>query len=128
MRFRPSSVGWGFLAFVIGALPAFVLAGPALFADGPMGERLFALAAYAAAVLVLAIGGGIFAPTHRLAVSIGMASPVVAVLLLVEWGQTWIVVLAAAFLGTSAVMAWVGTEVGSRIAAAVMARKAAQNR
>lgn len=128
MRFRPSSIGWGFLAFVIGALPAFALAGPAMFADGPMGERLIALAAYAAAMLLLSIGGGTFAPSHRLAVSIGIASPVIAVLLLVEWGQAWTVMLAAAFLVTGAVTAWAGTLVGSRIAAAAIARRAARDR
>jgi hypothetical protein len=128
MRFRPSSIGWGVLAFIIGALPAFWLGGPALFADGPLGERLIALAAYAAAMIVLAIGGGTFAPSHRLAVGVGMALPILGVLLLVEWSQPWAVGLGAAFVAVAAVTTWAGTFVGARLAAAALARKASRER
>lgn len=120
--FRPSSIGWGFLAFIIGALPAFGLAGPALFADGAMAERLLAVAAYALAVFVLAIGGGAFAPAHRLSVSIGMALPALIVLLLMEWGEPWSVGLGAAVIAGAAAGTLAGTLVGSRVAAAAIAR------
>lgn len=126
MRFRPSSIGWGVLAFIIGALPAFWLGGPALFADGPLGERLIALAAYAAAMLVVSVGGGTFAPSHRRAVSIGLALPILGVLLLVEWSQAWAVGLGAAFVVVAVLAVWAGTLIGARLAAAALARKASR--
>lgn len=122
MRFHPSSVGWGALAFVIGALPAFWLAGPALFADGAMPERLGSLAAYGALVLVLSVGGGGMAPQHRLAVSVGMAFPILPVLLLAEWGTPGMSTLAAGFVVAGAAAAWLGALAGARISAAVAVR------
>jgi len=123
MTVRASSIGWGALAFIIGALPAFWLAGPALFADGTMGERLGALAMYGGAVFVLSIGGGALAPSHSLGVSVGIALPVLAVLLLAEWGVAGMALLSVGFVLVAALAAWAGTLLGTRVTAAVMARR-----
>jgi hypothetical protein len=125
MRLRAASIAWGFLAFLIGAFPAFWLGGPALFADGAMGERLGALAAYAGAMFVLAIGGGALAPSRRLAVCVGLALPIVLVLLLASWDVAWTVALSAGFVVAAVAASWAGTLVGVRLTAAVAARRGA---
>jgi hypothetical protein len=124
MNTRGPSVVWGVLAFVIGALPAFLFAGPAFYAAGPSSARWQSLASYAALLFVLAIGGGALAASKRLAVSIGLSAPLVVVLLLATWGSAGSYLLAAAFVATSAVCAWTGTWIGARLTAAAVSRRA----
>jgi len=124
MNARGPAVVWGILGFVIGALPAFMLAGPAFFADGPFVERLLALALYALAMLVVGIGGGATAGSKRVAIAIGLALPVLPMLLLLETsGAIEMYLLGAGFVVVAFAAAWAGTLLGERLTAAVLARR-----
>lgn len=48
--------------FMVGSLVGFLGAGPALFADGPMDERLHVLMATALAYFIIGVGAGALAP------------------------------------------------------------------
>jgi hypothetical protein len=123
MNTRGPAAVWGLLAFVIGALPAFAFAGPAFFAQGSDAQRWQALAMYAAALFVVAVGGGALAGPKRLAVSIGLALPAIAVLLLATWGAAETYLLAVALVLTAAVCSWTGVWTGARLTSTVLARR-----
>lgn len=124
MTVRGPAIVWGLLGFVIGALPAFALAGPAFFADGPFAERLVALGLYGAAVFALGVGGGALAGPKRTAVTIGLALPVFPTLLLLSTaGAIEFYLLGAAFVVAAFGASWAGTLVGARVSAAVVARR-----
>jgi hypothetical protein len=120
---RGPSIVWGILAFVIGALPAFMLAGPVFFTVGSMSRGLLALAMYAAALFVLALGGGALAASKRLAMDVGLSLPVLLVLLLAVWGSAGTYLLAVVFVVAAGVCAWAGTWAGARLTSAVVARR-----
>lgn len=120
---RGPSIVWGTLAFVIGALPAFMLAGPAFFTAGVTAQRFSALALFAVALFVLAVGGGALAASKRLAVSVGLALPVLPVLILATWDSATTYLLAVVFVAAAGVCAWAGAWTGARLTAAVMARR-----
>lgn len=124
MDSRGPAFVWGLLGFVIGALPAFAVAGPAFFADGPFSERLVALGIYAVAVFVLGVGGGALAGSKRTAVMIGLALPVLPVLRLLSTdGAIELYVLGAAFVVVAFGASWAGTLAGSRLTEAAVARR-----
>jgi len=62
-------------AFMVGSLVGFLGAGPALFADGPMAERLQILAATALIYGVLGVAAGALAPHMWKAASISLVVP-----------------------------------------------------
>jgi len=124
MNPRGPAIVWGILGFFIGAFPAFALAGPAFFADGPFAERLMALGYYAAAMFVLGLGGGALAGDKRTAVTIGLALPVFPMLLLLSTaGAVEMYLLGAAFVAVAFGAAWAGTLAGARLTAAAVARR-----
>jgi hypothetical protein len=123
MRTRGPSFVWGLLGFVIGMLPAFLFAGPALFSAASSVRRWEALVLYAAALLVLGLGGGALAGSKRLAISIGLALPIVAVLVLTTWGALETYLLAAAFAIAAAACSYIGVTAGNLLTAAIAARR-----
>ena len=123
MNPRGPAVVWGVLAFVIGALPAFALAGRALFADGSATAHWEALGLYALSLLVIGFGGGALASARRLPIAIGLALPMLPVLALATWGPAQTYVLAAAFVLVAGACAWLGVSLGARLTEAVIARR-----
>ena len=124
MNARGPAVVWGVLGFVIGSLPAFVLAGPSFFSDGPLGQRLVALGLYGVAVFVIGLGGGALAGPKRGAVTIGLGLAIVSPLLLLSTaGTITLYALGAAFVFVAFGAAWIGTLLGARITQEVIARR-----
>jgi len=62
-------------AFMAGSLVGFLGAGPALFADGPMSERLAVLAATALIYFVLGFAAGTLAPSMWKAAGFSLVLP-----------------------------------------------------
>jgi len=62
--------------FAVGIVPSLFTAGPALFADGPYGERFLALLIGVAAMLFFGFVGGFVAPTMWRLVAFSLAAPV----------------------------------------------------
>ena len=114
---------WGVLAFVIGALPAFALAGPILFAAHPVATNWGALGLFGIAMLVLGFGGGALAGPKRVAIGWGLALPILLVLALATWGSTQTYLVAALFVVEAGVGAWAGVTLGALLTATVMARR-----
>lgn len=123
-RFAP--VGWGALGFLIGMLPIFWLGGRALFFAGPLATHLGEVALAGVGLFALSVGGGAIAPPHRLAIAVGLALPVLPVLVLTSWSEPWAVPLALALTVLVAAASWGGTAIGVRVTHAVEARRAAK--
>ena len=127
MRSRGPAVVWALLAFVVGMLPAFWIAGPILFGSSPTAS--FALrpfpgvGLYAVAVLVLSAGGGALAPAKRLPIVVGFVLPMVGVLVLALPWSAVTGVLGAIFLAVSVGAAWLGTWGGAALTDLVLANR-----
>jgi hypothetical protein len=114
---------WGIIAFVVGLLPAFWLAGPALFFPSAIGAGLGRVTLCAGVILLCGVGAGALAPRKHTAIFIGLGLTTVPVLVLADWNAAATLQLAAAFVVGTAVCAWAGTMIGAGITRAVVARR-----
>jgi hypothetical protein len=107
MRSRGPAIVWALLAFVVGMLPAFWLAGAVFFTSAAIAPMLALprLGLYALAVLLLCAGGGALAPARRIAIAIGFAAPMVLVVALARRWDTATGLLGPLFIAAALVAA-----------------------
>lgn len=101
----PRAIGFGVI-FLVGAVTGFFLAGPIVFADGAMGERVLTLMVAAGVYLLLGICSGWWLRTWT--AGLWLAAPSIAVGLVM--GEEWpiIGITIAGLLISAAGGAWLG--------------------
>lgn len=104
--------------FVAGFLVSFFTAGPALFADGAMGERFLAAAIESAAFLALGALAGVLAPSlwranARWTTFGALVTPLFFTVVGRLWSQPSMLLLAAALAAGAAAGAHLGAWVGA---------------
>jgi hypothetical protein len=103
-------------AFLAGSGPAFLLGGPAFFADGPYAERYWVLLVSAGILFLLAGVGGVLAPAWSRTIALWLVAPLVPVAsLLTEWDKPAMAVLTVAFVAGDVAATFSGAAVGSML-------------
>ena len=118
-----AKVGWALTAAAVVAIGAAVLlAGPALFADGPMDERMTVVAILVFVLGLAATGVAFGVPGARNAVPWVLAAPTVIVSVLMGARETGIWLVAFLLIVGSIGFSWAGALLGARLRARRSAR------